>query len=107
MDKIEAKKIIMKIIASNQELIRNYDILLKNKIGYMTNKVREYCDSLDNKYVADNIRYSIANSEEETKTVYKNIVNSKVKARFEESSGKKIPAAVFAMIMNEVLDDMA
>ena len=106
MDKVEVKKAIMKIINSSPGLKRDYNILLKNKGGYMKNIVHEHCNGLDNKYLADTIRYSIANNEEETKTMYKNIINLKVKNNMEKAVGHKISANAFGEIMNEVLDDL-
>lgn len=106
MDKNGIKKAIKDIIASSPELEADYDILLKDKIGYMKSKIYEHCDEID-KYTADFIRYFIAVSKENTRTTYANILNSRVKLKLEERLDVKIVDEEFLKIMLEVVDDMA
>ncbi len=106
MEKFDLKKKIKEMIQSDSELKKDYDILLKNKIGYMTNKVHEHCNSQDNKYVADDTRYFIANSDKNTKEVYSNIINYKLKSKLRNSFGN-LTDGDFDRAMRETLDDLA
>lgn len=106
MDIKDIKKGIKNFILSDSEAKGDYDILLKNKIGYMTNKVNEHSDK-QGKHVGDFMRYYIANSEEDTKYIYKNIINLRTKEKFEKSTGKKISENDFYKAINEVIDDLS
>ena len=106
MDKFNLKKRIKEMIQYDSELKQGYDALSKNKIGYMINKVREYCDSHDNQYSADTVRYAIANSDENAKEAYSNIINYKLKTKMRKTFNG-ISDADFDSAMREVLDDLA
>lgn len=106
MDISDIKKDIKNFILSDSESKGDYDSLLKNKIGYMTNKVNEHSNK-QGKYVGDFTRYYIANSDEDTKDVYKNIINFKTREKFEKSTGRKISRSDFYKVINEVIDDLS
>jgi hypothetical protein len=106
MDIRDIKKAIKDFILSDSESKGDYDILLKNKIGYMTNKVHEHSDK-QGKYVGEFTKYYITNSDEDTKDVYKNIINFKTKEKFEKSTGKKISGSDFYKAIKEVIDDLS
>ncbi len=106
MDKNEIKKAIISLILSDPGLKADYEILLKNKIGYMKNKILENCKR-QNEHVRNAVEYSIANSEESTRDTYKDIINFNTREKFEKSIGKKINDDDFSLIMNEVIDDLS
>lgn len=101
MDKFSLKKRIKELILSDSELKEDYDILLKNKIGYMTNKIHEYNRHKD-KYVQNVANYFIENSDANTKQMYSNIINHKLKSRLGNVSDSE-----FRNAMHEVLDDLS
>ncbi len=104
MHKDELIKRIKEIISSDSELEQDYDILRKNKIGRMTNKIHEDCSRGD-KYVGDFTKYFISNSDENTKTIFSNIINSKVKDKL-RNSYIKIGDFEFDSAIREVIDDL-
>ena len=106
MDKFDLKKKIMELIQSDSELKKDYDILSKNKIGYMTNKVNDYLRFQKNRFIADFNTYYIANSDENTKEVYSNIINHKLKTKMRKSFNG-ISDVDFGSAMRETLDDLA
>jgi hypothetical protein len=104
MHKDELIRKIKEIISSDSELKQDYDILRKNKIGHMANKIHENCSRGD-KYVGDFTRYFISNSDENTKTIFSNIVNSEVKDKL-KSSYIKINDFEFDRAIREIIDDL-
>jgi hypothetical protein len=107
MNKEEIKKLIIKIILSSPELKNDYAILLNNSFGYMKNRIHEHYDRQKNNPRADTMKYLVANSEQNTRMVYANIISFKVKAELEKSLGAGIDLDVFRGIMPEVIDDLA
>lgn len=107
MNKGGLKNAIKRVILSDSGLKRDYDVLLKNKIGHMTNKVHEHCDSRGDKYLSNATKYFIGNSGENTRMIYSNIINSKVKDRLKNLFGGRINDAEFNTAMLEVIDDLA
>jgi len=106
MNKNLVKEKIKEIILSSPELKNDYEILFKNKLGYMTNRIHEHCDKELDKYDANSFRGFIAASEENTRTTYANIINQKVRARLEKLMGRKVAYEPFIEIMREVMDDL-
>ena len=100
------KDVIKNIISSNKDLSNDYDILLSDKTGYMTNYVENYCDSNMDKHFGNATRYFIANNPEHAKQKYTDFINAKVKDKFEETTGRRISHENFHKIMREVIDDM-
>jgi hypothetical protein len=107
MDKNQIKTIIGKIILASPELKEDYDILLKNKIGYMTNKMHSYYGTPGNGPAARIIKAVAAGSEESLRDMYRNMLNSRVKIELEKLSGGKIDNEKFNAIMREVIDDLS
>ena len=106
MNKFDLKKRIKEMIQSDSELKKDYDILSKNKIGYMTNKVNDYLKFEKNRFISEFNTYYIANSDENTKEIYSNIINHKLKSRLKQSFNG-ISDADFGSAMREAMDDLA
>lgn len=107
MNKNEIKRKIIEIIISDENLKNSYEILLKNKMGYMRNYIQRYCASEKSEYRAYMVHYFTANSDENTKKVYTSHINHEVKAVLEKSLGSSINNEIFNNIMAEVIDDLA
>lgn len=105
MNKGELIKKIKEVIQSDFGLKKDYDILRKNKIGHMTNKIHQSLHREGDKYLADAVSCFIANSDKNTKMIYSNIINSKVKDRL-KGPYLKISDAEFNAVMREVIDDL-
>ncbi len=105
MDRNWLKKTINRIISSDSELKRDYDVLQKNRIDYMTDRINRDLSRKSDKYLASTTKYIMANSDETTKTIYSSMINSKVKDRLKRSF-IRISDSEFDSVMREVIDDL-
>jgi hypothetical protein len=106
VNKDNIKKEIKRIIASDSALKEEYDILFKDKTGYMKNMIYNHIVET-NPGLAKSFKEYSSGDEEHVRKTYIHIINSETKKLLEKSLNIEITNEELDAIIGEVVDDLS